>query len=262
MPSDWTSAPYSRVYRTLQDDYPAVWSDDHLLAWYVRLLDVANGTHPAAAPWPRSIPDETMMALVASGAVDGVGTTAYRIHGLARLRTGYASRGLAGGLARAAHAPRDERGRLLARDAGPVAGRTNGDAGGLTLDDTLDPATLASSDPHQRPSESNRGKDVPRPPSSGGGTSVESESRPRETTTPSAVALATGPAPDDPAPPAGSRGGSRYGPFNGRCDDPDAHGADHRYIVGVGWKCLTCEQAKAADEPSFRDRMRDHGANF
>src|SRR6185312_15968743 len=54
---DWTEAAYVRVFVTFPADYPAVWRDNDLLAWWLRLLFMADRVHPAAAPWPRSLPD-------------------------------------------------------------------------------------------------------------------------------------------------------------------------------------------------------------
>ena len=79
--------PYVRVYYSITDDpkFADVYDDDAALALWLRLLIVADATHPAAAPLP-VLNAEALAMLVTAGLVDLVGTTRYRIHGLVKER--------------------------------------------------------------------------------------------------------------------------------------------------------------------------------
>jgi hypothetical protein len=137
---DWTGAPYARLYSTLRQDHPAVWADDHLLAWYVRLLIPAERAWPIHLEWPRGIPGPVQAALVADGAVDQDGDDYYQVHGLDRLRLAQGARveaARAGGQARAAQAARGPDGTFRPADIQPDAGSIQRDAG-PTLDDPAD----------------------------------------------------------------------------------------------------------------------------
>ena len=226
---DWTTGRYVRVFASLQTDYPEVWADDALLAWYVRLLDQADALWPSQAPWPRSLPTEVEVRLISLGAIDRRGMDAYLVSGLDRLRVETASRGWAGGKARAAVARRDGLGRMLAGDAGPGAGPMNGNAGGHAGPDAGDDAgegTLEGPLDVQRSSDQTRPDRSPgAPPTSGPQGSSSTTKRARDD--------------DDTI----------------HCDDYQAHRSEHRRVPGVGWVCLTCQKAEAARTPSLKERV-------
>ena len=54
----------------------------------------------------------------------------------------------------------------------------------------------------------------------------------------------------------------RSSPTTIDCDDYAGHQTTgHRFFTGIGWRCVLCEQRRAADGPSFTDRVeaaRDH----
>jgi hypothetical protein len=245
---DWTEGRYVRVFAALADDYPAVWAADALLAWYVRLLGPADGAWPHGAYWPRGIPAEIEATLVALGALDRVGEDRYLVHGMDRLRAAQTSRGLAGGKVRASTAPRDSRGRMLGRDAGPDAGRSNGAAGTATLAaDAGGTLETGPEDPDAGPTLDNAGPrrwaaSVPanRPDETRQEGSTETPPVDRSEFTPRARA--------------------REAPVTIACDDYTAHRSDHVNVAGVGWKCLTCEKAWAERDAlvpgrTFADRV-------
>lgn len=147
MPSgEWVGSPYARLYATLQDDHPAVWADDHLLAWYVRLLIPAERAWPIRLGWPRGLPAEVQAALVEDGAVDPQGEDRYQVHGLDRLRAlqdGRTSLASLGGQARAAQGVRGPDGKYRPagdQPAGPDTTPLDQPAGGLNgaTPETLD----------------------------------------------------------------------------------------------------------------------------
>jgi len=76
--------PYVRVYYSIIGDpkFASVYSDDHHLAWWLRLLLGADAIWPAPAPIPMGIRKGSLAELVRVGLVDMVGPHHYRIHGL------------------------------------------------------------------------------------------------------------------------------------------------------------------------------------
>lgn len=264
---EWMDTPYVRVFYSLRRDHPEVWKSDARLAWYLRLLVKANQSYPDPADLPRAIPDEVLLALVGSGAIDATGDGAYLIHGLDRLRASDTRRGVLGGLARARAAARDASGRYYAgrsagpateEVAGPVAGRLNGKsapvAGALAGPATPDEPLVKPLD--QQPS-SNVGpalssdidvdRDVLLDPSRGRGSTSSPSSRPARPRAPDAAPASFG-----------TTRGHRPAAIEG-CDDPDAHRNEWRQIAGV-WRCQTCIVAHRDDEPSFSERMsKYHG---
>lgn len=46
---------YSRLYHRFAKEYPAIYADDRALAWWVRLLVLADAAWPIRPPLPRSI---------------------------------------------------------------------------------------------------------------------------------------------------------------------------------------------------------------
>jgi hypothetical protein len=215
---DWTRGRYVRVFADLQDRHPGVWTDDRLLAWYVRLLDQADASWPGSPLWPRALPEDVEEALVEAGAIDAKGD-AYQVHGLDRLRLGAAARGRAGGMARAKDAPRDRWGRMLGSHAGP----SNGDAGShagpdagahagaKTLEGPLDVQRPSDQTRHDTPLQGVSGLDARTPEDQDQTRTIE-------------------------------------------CDDYRAHQSDHRQIGGR-WVCVVCEKARAAVSPSLKDRV-------
>lgn len=83
---------YSRVYHEAVDDakFERVWTDDHALALWVRLLVKADQTWPSSADVPRSARRSSLALLVEVGLVDLLPSDRYRIHGLDGERTGRA----------------------------------------------------------------------------------------------------------------------------------------------------------------------------
>ena len=81
--------PYARVYYSVRDDpkFVRVYSDDRLLATWLRLLIEADGLYPAPASIPRSAQPAALRVLVEVGLVDLCGADLYRIHGLASERS-------------------------------------------------------------------------------------------------------------------------------------------------------------------------------
>lgn len=77
-------AAYSRVYWSIVDDpkFAAIYDDDHHLAAWMRLLLVADQSHPASAHVPAGCRRASVRALIDAGLVDMVTGTTYRIHGL------------------------------------------------------------------------------------------------------------------------------------------------------------------------------------
>jgi hypothetical protein len=77
-------AAYSRVYWSIVDDakFAAIYDDDRHLATWLRLLLVADQSHPASANIPTGTRRASVAALSAAGLIDlGTGSR-YRIHGL------------------------------------------------------------------------------------------------------------------------------------------------------------------------------------
>ena len=251
---DYTDAPYVRVWATLRDDHPAVWRDNDLLAWWLRLLVGARLSYPASAPYPRELPDAVETKLVELGVIDPR-EGGYRFHGLDALRLSEQPRGTAGGQARAREGVRDRMGRWLASaggDAGNGAGReldnpstsVPNDAGGDMLAETPDdrwapvagrPATAT------RPREDRRRADP-----------IGSSSDPPAYAGVRAPAPARG-APSDPGSDRTSR--PALDPSRIRCDAYEEHRAAHHWIAGIGWLCSTCEAERAKSEPTFSEKV-------
>lgn len=77
-------AGYSRVYWTIVDDpkFVTIYDNDrHLSAW-LRMLLIADQSHPASAHLPRNVRQSSVQALVDAGLVDLQPSHRYRIHGL------------------------------------------------------------------------------------------------------------------------------------------------------------------------------------
>ena len=93
------SERYARLYHRFQLEFPAVYADDHLLAWWTRLLDVADASWPMHPPIPRAVPRRVLTRLVEEGLVltaDG----AYTIRGLDALRNRLSNAGARGAAVR------------------------------------------------------------------------------------------------------------------------------------------------------------------
>jgi hypothetical protein len=229
MPDD-AGGNYSRIYGSLARDHPRVWFDPPILGWYVRLLLPADRAWPGIAELPRTVPDEVLDVLVADEVIDLVGSSGYRFHGLDAERNGRRGRGYVGGKVRASSAPRDAGGRFA-----PDAGDLNRDAGRMLEDaagETLELRRWTSSKPANLTEPKGVGDDI-----------LSSSPTPVDESTSRA------PAREGPAPTAVD------------CSDYQAHRADHRWIEGVGWKCVACEATRALAEPSFREKVEQAGGD-
>lgn len=115
--------PYARVYYSVRDDpkFARVYSDDRLLATWLRLLIEADGLYPAPASIPRSAQPAALRVLVEVGLVDLCGADLYRIHGLASERA-----------RRAASASAAASARWSARNA-PASSARNAPASDVTM---------------------------------------------------------------------------------------------------------------------------------
>lgn len=113
-------APYARVYLTIADDpkFIEVYDDDRLLATWLRLLLLAEGSHPASPPIPASADALAVTALVACGLIDLTRGGRYRVHGLDDERARRLAESRNGGVVRAETAARGPDGRFL--PAGPA----------------------------------------------------------------------------------------------------------------------------------------------
>lgn len=235
----WADVPYTRTYRSLSVDHPTVYGDDRLLAWWVRLLDVADAIWPMLAPVPRGVPDDVLTALVADEVID-VEADRFRFHGLDAERNGRVSRGYHGGKVRAATAARDSLGRLLAKDAGADAGHSRSDAGadaGADAGPAMPVPTLvtnAGRPATQRTEPSNRDAS----PSLRSGLASSSRS-----ITHARVAASARARPDP-------------SPEDIDCDDYVGHKASRQWWgEDIGWRCQICEKRRADEGPSFRERI-------
>jgi len=227
------------VYATLALDHPAVWDDDGLLAWWVRLLRMADDAYPGPAPIPRALPDDFLDALIKEGIIEPHGNSAYRFHGLAEERAGRKKRGSAGGRARADHAGRDPLGRFAGADAGESRSDAGDDAGALA-----GPAKPPPSEPSP-----------PLDRWAAQRTQRDETSQDEGSTT--ALRLGSVPAPVAPT----GRGAPTAGTI--RCDDYHGHQTTgHTLIPGVGWRCTICEAKWAAEDESFSEKARRYGAQF
>lgn len=79
-----TERAYCRVYYTVKDDpkFETIYTDDHHLATWLRLLIAADAIWPASADLPAAARKASVSALVAAGLVDLLPSGRYRIHGL------------------------------------------------------------------------------------------------------------------------------------------------------------------------------------
>lgn len=77
-------AAYSRVYWSVVDDpkFASIYDNDHHLATWLRLLLVADQSHPASANVPSGTRRPSVVALAEAGLIDlGTGSR-FRVHGL------------------------------------------------------------------------------------------------------------------------------------------------------------------------------------
>lgn len=77
-------APYSRVYWSVIDDpkFDSVYDDDRKLATWLRLLIIADQSHPASANIPAGTHRASVAALAKCGLIDLGTSSRYRVHGL------------------------------------------------------------------------------------------------------------------------------------------------------------------------------------
>lgn len=94
--------PYSRVYWQIRADdrFAGIYTDNHHLATWLRLLIAADAVWPAPADLPRSARQTSVSALEAAGLIELLPGHLYRIHGLDAERERRASAGKAGAAAR------------------------------------------------------------------------------------------------------------------------------------------------------------------
>lgn len=80
--------PYSRVYWSVMDDpkFDGIRENPTHLGSWTLLLIVADMAHPAPALVPRSVPDDSLRALVDAGLIDPMSGDRFRVHGLAKER--------------------------------------------------------------------------------------------------------------------------------------------------------------------------------
>ena len=111
MPRDWAESDFVRIYHSIKTDEKlrAVYRDDELLAWYVRLLMEAHSAYPTPAYIPRGIGDVALDKLVELGVVSIEGDF-FVVNGLVKERAEVTGR--QGGMIRAATAERDDSGRF------------------------------------------------------------------------------------------------------------------------------------------------------
>lgn len=229
---DWTQDPFVRVFVTFPDDHPAIWRDDRALAWWLRLLVLADRAYPASSTFPRAVPDDVVEALVAEGVIAQVGDDRYRVTGLARLRAAGEAFAVRGGKARA-RGPRDALGRLIPSRVDQPGGHMNGAEGVPAGRSRLGPAAAGVQ------------------PSSGGMSSPSSEeNRPDQTEAQgsSRTPWASGSGSSDEQEATMTRRRTAPG-----CTDPDAHQARWMDFAG-DVRCPVCEGPRP-DEPSLRDRI-------
>jgi hypothetical protein len=236
-----TDAPYSRVYATLARDHPRVWFDPPILGWYVRLLLPADRAWPGLADLPRSVPDDVLDVLVADEVIDLVGESSYRFHGLDNERNGRRSRGYQGGKVRATSAPRDAGGRFAAG-----AGYSSVDAGSTLDDDAGSNAGNERWTPSE-PANLTEPKDTDDDLQSSSSVSVPGESPAR------------GRARGEPGVPLVLQARDHPNQGSIECSDYQGHAQDHRWIEGVGWRCLACERVRAQDDLTFSEKVARAG---
>lgn len=61
--------PYSRLYHKIQQEFPKVYADDALFAWWVRLLMWADAAWPLRLPVPASVPPKVLERLRREGLI-------------------------------------------------------------------------------------------------------------------------------------------------------------------------------------------------
>lgn len=96
------SGRYSRVYWEIIDDpkFLSVYDDDRALATWLRLLIVADMAYPATPPVPVGTQRRALEVLESSGIIELVGSSRFRIVGLAAERDRRSAPGRAGAEAR------------------------------------------------------------------------------------------------------------------------------------------------------------------
>jgi hypothetical protein len=114
------SGPYSCVYYSIVNDvkFASIYPDDHHLATWLRLLLQADGTYPAPAPIPRSVCEDSLVALVTAGLVDLVAPDHYQIHGMKAERDRRSSRARDAAWARWSGLSSDDAAALQAQSGG------------------------------------------------------------------------------------------------------------------------------------------------
>lgn len=77
-------AAYSRVYWSIVDDakFVTIYDDDHHLAAWMRLLLIADQSHPASAHLPSNVRRASVKALADVNLIDIQPNHRYRVHGL------------------------------------------------------------------------------------------------------------------------------------------------------------------------------------
>lgn len=91
--------PYSRLYWRFRDEFPDVYQDNDALATWLRLLLIAEGTHPSAADLPRKVKPSVLTKLVDEGLVTLFPGDRYRIKGLSGERERRSEAARTGGIA-------------------------------------------------------------------------------------------------------------------------------------------------------------------
>ena len=94
--------PYSRVYWRIRADnrFVGIYTDNHHLATWLRLLIAADAVWPAPADLPRSARQASVTALESAGLIELLPGDLFRVHGLDAERERRASAGKAGAAAR------------------------------------------------------------------------------------------------------------------------------------------------------------------
>lgn len=77
-------ASYSRVYWTIVDDpkFASIFDDDHHLSAWLRMLLIADQSHPASAHMPTNVRRASVRVLADVGLVELIADHRYRIRGL------------------------------------------------------------------------------------------------------------------------------------------------------------------------------------
>jgi hypothetical protein len=76
--------PYVKVYYGIADDarFEHVFGNDAALAWWLRLLLIADGTWPASAHIPAACKPKALHSLVEAGLIELMGNHRFRVHGM------------------------------------------------------------------------------------------------------------------------------------------------------------------------------------